>query len=278
VQRIYRVGKLGFLVTVGLVVLATAGVAIGLASTGAGSIAPPPASVGDQMDRSLPAPLRGALFSDQAGVHLSLGGFAGRVVLLVPFLTSCQEECPVTTGALLGIERALVADHLQHEVAIVEVTVDPGRDSPERMAAYAKLTGVSWPLLTAAPGTIAALWHYLGIYAQVVPEGSPPGIDWQTKTPYTYDVDHSDGFALFDPQLHERFIAAGMARNAPLRPVLRRLLDAQGEADRAHPGGGNWTVGQALNAIGWVLGQPVAGPTTSTQTISGGTSTRMHSS
>jgi hypothetical protein len=39
------------------------------------------------------------------------------------------------------------------------------------MAAYATLTGTSWPLLTASPATIAALWHYFSIYYQVVPEG-----------------------------------------------------------------------------------------------------------
>ncbi|HUE25652.1 MAG TPA: SCO family protein [Solirubrobacteraceae bacterium] len=57
------------------------------------------------------------------------------------------------------MEHSLATDGLAHKVAIIEVTVDPGRDTPERMAAYAKLTGVSWPLLTAAPATIAALWH-----------------------------------------------------------------------------------------------------------------------
>jgi cytochrome oxidase Cu insertion factor (SCO1/SenC/PrrC family) len=158
----------------------------------------------------------------------------------------------------LAIERELSADHLGSKVAIVEVTVDPHRDSPERMAAYAKLTGTSWPLLTAVPATIAALWHYLGIYYQIVSEGSPPGIDWQTGSPYTYDVDHSDGFALFDSQLRERFIAAGMVRGAPMTPALHRLLDSQGEGDLEHPGGGSWTIDQALGAIGWVLGQSVA--------------------
>ena len=112
----------------------------------------------------------------------------------------------MTTGALLALERQLAAQHLTSKAAIVEVTVDPGRDTPQRMAAYAKLTGVTWPLLTASPTTLAALWHFFGIYYQVVPEGSPPGIDWQTGQPYTYDVNHSDGFALLDPPTTPTFI------------------------------------------------------------------------
>ena len=84
------------------------------------------------------------------------------------------------------------SQHLESTAAIVGVTVDPGRHTPQRMAAYAKLTGVESPLLTAPPATLTALWHRFGIYAQVVSERSPPGIDWESDRPYTYDVDHSD--------------------------------------------------------------------------------------
>ncbi len=166
------------------------------------------------MDRAVPASLLDAPFTDQEGRPVTLRQFAGKAIFLVPFLTSCQEECPVTTGALLALERELSAQHLTSKAAIVEVTVDPGRDTPERMAAYAKLTGVTWPLLTASPATLAELWHFFGIYYQVVPEGSPPGIDWQTRKPYTYDVNHSDGFVLLNPALRERFVAAGMVSGA----------------------------------------------------------------
>ncbi len=227
-----------------------------LAASGAAAPGPPPASIGDQLDRPVPAAVANAALTNQQGHNVSLRAFAGRVVFLVPFLTSCQEECPITTGALVTVERSLAADGLTHEVAIVEVTVDPNRDIPERMAAYAKLTGVGWPLLTAAPATIAALWRFFGIYYQSVPEGSPPGIDWESGKPYTYDVDHSDGFILIDPHEHERFVAAGMVRGAHVAAALRRLLDAQGIHNLEHPGGGSWTTNQALEAIGWVLERP----------------------
>ncbi|HEY1653302.1 MAG TPA: SCO family protein [Acidimicrobiales bacterium] len=203
----------------------------------------------------MPESLLDASFTDQAARHVTLRQFAGKAVFLVPFLTSCQEECPVTTGALLVLEREMDAQHLERKAAIVEVTVDPGRDVPERMAAYAKLTGVDWSLLTASRATIAALWRFFGIYYQVVPEGSPAGIDWQSGKPYTYDIDHSDGFVLLDPRLHERFISAGMVRGVRVPKSLRRLLDAQGVDDLRHPGGGSWTVDQALNSIAWVLNQ-----------------------
>lgn len=240
------------------VVFVASGVAliVGLTSIDAGSVGPPPASIGDHMDRAIPAPLLDAHFTDQEGGPVTLRQFAGKAIFLVPFLTSCQEECPVTTGALLALERELSAQHLTSKTAIVEVTVDPDRDTPERMAGYAKLTGVTWPMLTASPATLTKLWHFFGIYYQVVPEGSPAGTDWETGKPYTYDVNHSDGFILIDPRLQERFVAAGMVAGAIVPKPLRRLLDAQGVYDSMHPGGGSWTVDQAFNAIEWVLEQP----------------------
>ncbi len=195
---------------------------------------------------------------DQHGRAVTLDQFKGKAVFLVPFLTSCQEECPITTGALLLMQQALVANHLSGKATIVEVTVDPGRDSPERMTAFARLTGSTWPLLTGTGTSLASLWRYFGIYYQKVPEGSPPGINWQTNQPYTYDVDHSDGFVLLDARLHERFIAGGMTEIKSIPVDLRKLLDSQGEADLQNPGGGTWTVSDALNAIGWLLGRTVA--------------------
>ncbi len=192
------------------------------------------------------------------GHQVTLEQFRGRTVLLVPFLTSCQEECPITTGALLVVQRSLAAEDLSRKVAIVEVTVDPGRDTPARMAAFARQTGSTWPLLTGSSATIASLWHHFGIYYQEVPEGSPPGIDWETNRPYTYDVDHSDGFVLLDSHLDERFIAGGMTSIGRIPANLEKLLDSQGKADLQNPGGGSWTVTDALNAAGWVVGQPIA--------------------
>ena len=97
--------KLALLVA-GVFVASGAVLSIGLSSIDAGSVGSPPASIGDQMDRAVPASLLDAPFTDQEGRPVTLRQFAGKAIFLVPFLTSCQEECPVTTGALLALERA----------------------------------------------------------------------------------------------------------------------------------------------------------------------------
>jgi protein SCO1/2 len=240
----------------GLLVL---GLAVWFVTGAAGSASPKPPSlsIGDTLNQPVPPAIARLPLENQKGQTVTLEQLRGRAVLLVPFLTSCQEECPITTGALLVAQRSISADDLSRKVAIVEVTVDPGRDTPSRLAAFAQLTGSTWPLLTGSSATLASLWHHFGIYYQKVAEGSPPGIDWETNRPYTYDVDHSDGFVLLDTHLHERFIAGGMASIGRIPENLQKLLDSQGRADLRNPGGGTWTVTDALNAIGWVLGKGI---------------------
>lgn len=225
----------------------------GVGGGGADVPGPPSPSIGNAMNRSVPKAIASLPLENQQGQPVTLNQFKGRVVLLAPFLTSCQEECPITTAALLAVHRTIVSERLSKKVAILEITVDPGRDTPQRMTAYARLTESNWPLLTGSPATLATLWHYFGIYYQKVPEGSPPGIDWETHLPYTYDVDHSDGFVLLGADLHERFIAGGMTSIGKIPENLQRLLDTQGKANLRNPGGGTWTVNDAVNAISWVL-------------------------
>ena len=85
---------------------------------------------------------------DKQGRTVSLASFHGRVVVLAPTLTLCSEVCPITSGAFIRMEAAVRKAGLGSRVAFVEVTVDPERDTPSRLRAYERLTGVDWTLLT----------------------------------------------------------------------------------------------------------------------------------
>ena len=194
----------------------------------AGTPGPPPASIGNVLGDPVTSSVASLPLQNQDGQDVTLDQFKGRVVLLAPFLTSCQEECPITTAALLDVQRTLDKDGLSNKVTILEATVDPGRDTPSRMKAYAQLTGSTWPLLTGSPATLASLWRYFGIYYQRVAEGSPPGLDWQTNQPYTYDVNHSDGFILLNTDLEQRFVTGRHDQNrADPRPTCRSFSTAK---------------------------------------------------
>ncbi|MGH9205549.1 MAG: SCO family protein, partial [Acidimicrobiales bacterium] len=239
--------------------IATASVlALLLAACGASASAtappPPSPSFGIVQDRPVPAvPL-----TNQSNQPVSLASFQGKVVVMAPFLSLCQEECPLITGTFISMQRAVKAAGLANKVAFVEVSVDPGRDTPDRLAAYSQQFGADWPMLTGSAGALAQLWKFFGVYVQIVPEGQPPQTDWYTHAPLTYDVAHTDGFILLGPDGNERFITVAAPNvHGQLSPGLKNLLGSSGIQGLNHPDNPNWTVSDALNAVGWLVGRNI---------------------
>lgn len=225
----------------------------GCASASAASPATPPASQGIVQNRAVPS----IPMVNQNGAPTTLASFRGKTVVLAPMLTLCQEVCPLTTQNLLLMQQAINKAGLAKQVAIIEYSVDPGRDTPARLAAYAKLTGATWTLLTGNQANVAAMNSFFYVEAQQVPEGSPPQLDWWTHQPLTYDVNHSDGFFIIDSSGHERFATAATpdVTSHKLPAALNAMLDTQGEQNLNDPSinGQTWTVSQALSDLGWVI-------------------------
>jgi len=199
---------------------------------------------------------------DEQGRAVSLAALRGKVVVLAPFLSLCQDECPLVTGAFIALQRDLRAAGLGNRVVFVEATVDPGRDSVARLAAYQKEFGADWDLWTGTPSDVAAFWKPFGVEYQIVPEEQPPKTDWYTGTPLTYDIEHTDGYILIDPRGRERFVDATAPNlEGELNPKLTSLLDDGGVHDLQHPQAPNWTTADALASISWLLGTdlPVSG-------------------
>ena len=246
----------GALVAVALAVTACAG--------GPGVPGPPSAYLGTVLDSPVPASVAGLPLTTDAGQVTSLAAWHGQVVVLTDFLTLCQETCPLTTGNLLMMDRAVMAAGLGRRVHFVELTVDPGRDTPSRLRAYRTLIGApaNWSLLTGRPAVIGQIWRYFRVSYQRVAEDSPPGTDWLTGRALSYDVAHQDALVYLDARGRERFVVEGNpnARAASVVPALRRFLSVQGRADLSHPDASTWTAAEALSPIAWLTGQPIGRP------------------
>jgi protein SCO1 len=230
-----------------------------LAACGSSPPPAPPANQGLVINR--PTPQHVPLVN-QSGQAVSLAGLRGKIVVLAPFLTLCQDECPLVLAAFIGLARDVEAAGLGHKVVFVEITVDPQRDTVARLAAYQREFGTDWDLWTGTPAHLAALWKQFGVSYLRVPEASPPKLDWLTHTPLTYDVEHTDGYFLLDAAGRERFVDA----NAPnlhgqLSKKLTSLLNAGGVVGLHNPQATDWTVPQALESISWLVGTtiPVSG-------------------
>jgi protein SCO1 len=234
--------------------LVGAGAVVALSRSSSSSAPSSSAKLGTVIDQRVPAGLLRLPLTNQHGQTVDLASWPGKSVLLVPFLTLCSDICPLTTGNLRQVEQSLRRDHAASHVQIVEITVDPKRDIPARLAAYAKLTGVHFQLVTERPRELAALAKFFGFSYEKVPEDNPPSIDWWTGKPLTYDINHSDNYFVIDPSGSERVVQdAAPDFHGHLNPKLYRFLSGLGHYHIEHPAQPDWTPKDALAALGYVL-------------------------
>ena len=244
--------------------LAASALAVTACASGPGAPGAPSAYLGTVVDTPVPASVADLPLTTDTGQVTSLAAWRGQVVVLADFLTLCQETCPLTTGNLLMMDRAVTAGGLGPRVHFVELTVDPSRDTPFRLRAYRKLVGApaNLSLLTGSPAVIGQIWRYFRVWYQRIAEDRPPGTDWLTGRTLSYDVDHEDTLVYLDARGRERFVVVGNpnAKAAPIAPALRRFLSVQGRAGLSHPDASTWTAAEALSPIAWLTGKTIRLP------------------
>jgi protein SCO1 len=201
--------------------------------------------------------------TDAQGKPTSLAAYRGTVVVLGDSLTLCQEVCPLLGANFVQMARATARAGTAQEVQFVELTVDPGRDSPARLRAYRELfdpAPANWATLTGPASSIKAIWHFFGIAYSRVPEGSPAAVDWWTGKKLTYDVQHSDVVLFLDARQRERFIidaTPNTSGQSPPKPLTSFLSD-EGHKNLTHPEpGASWTVADGLRVVSWLTGKTV---------------------
>jgi protein SCO1 len=236
----------------------------GLAACGGSSIKPPPPSLGSVVDFPVPADIENIPLTEANGTTTTLAAFKGKSVMIADFLSLCTDICPMISANTAAMARAINADGDGGKVALLEISVDPQRDTPARLRAYQKLYGgplADWTLLRATPANTAKLWKYFGVEYQRTKEYKPASIDWLTHKPLTYDVSHSDDLIFLNSQGHQRFIVnADPDVQGKLPPnQLVRFLDPSGLKSLYHPDPvGDWTVSQGLQVMSWLTNHRLA--------------------
>lgn len=93
---------------------------------------------------------RGFQLSDHNGRPRSLSDFKGKVVLLFFGYTSCPGPCPTALAEMAQVVKELGPDG--ERVQGLFVTVDPERDTPQRLATYLRSFDPSFLGLTGSKG------------------------------------------------------------------------------------------------------------------------------
>ncbi|MFY0736042.1 SCO family protein [Aurantimonas sp. NFXS3] len=86
-----------------------------------------------------------------------------RIVVVSFIYTSCLDLCPLTTARLAEVQRRLV-ERGRTEVSFVSLSVDPERDTPERLKGFAEAfdIGPGWTFVTGTPENMKVINHALG--------------------------------------------------------------------------------------------------------------------
>ena len=122
--------------------------------------------------------------TDQHGTQLTVGAFRGQAVIVSMFYSSCTTVCPMLIGQLKRIDAALPPE-ARARTRVLLVSLDPQRDTPERLAQLAKLYGVDdrWYFARASSAGVQEIAALLGVTYRRTTSG---------------DIDHSAVIALLD--------------------------------------------------------------------------------
>lgn len=126
-------------------------------------------------------------WKDRTGRTRSLDELAGRVQVVAMLYTHCSVSCPRLLATMKRLEAMTGDAGLADRVGFTVVSLDPARDTPERLATFAesvRLDPERWTLLTGGEGDVRALSVLLGVKYRGNPDGS---------------IDHSNVVTVLDP-------------------------------------------------------------------------------
>lgn len=154
---------------------------------------------------------------NEQGLPVRLSDFTGQVTALYFGYTNCPDECPTTLAMLERVRTSLGDDGAQFRAELI--TVDPVRDTPQRLAAFVHLFDPAFGGLT---GSQPALRQVYQAFSVVV------NVDNPDQNPDAYRVGHTSLTYLLDQQGRLRLAYAPTATAADIAADVRLLLHGQG--------------------------------------------------
>jgi protein SCO1/2 len=114
-----------------------------------------------------------ASFLDQHERRVRLDVARGHPVIITMMYASCSDTCPLLIADIRRIEAALPAP-IREDVHVVLVSLDPRRDTPERLRALADLHRLDdrrWHVLAGSDDAVRDVAAVLGVRYRQLPSG-----------------------------------------------------------------------------------------------------------
>jgi protein SCO1/2 len=149
---------------------------------------------GSEISPAVPAPEIQLARADSS--VFDLAGFKSKLVLVFFGYTSCPDVCPTTLANMKRIKAGL--GEKSTDLVFVFITVDPQRDTPEKVQQYVSGFDPSFIGLSGNEMDLQPIWQAYGVYRQIQDTGSALG----------YLVDHSSRTYLIDQDSNLRLTYA----------------------------------------------------------------------
>lgn len=159
------------------------------------------------------APVTAAFtLTDQDGKTVTEADFRGKAMLVFFGFTNCPDVCPLTLQKIADTLELQPA--LADKITPVFISVDPERDTPEKMKTYAAYFSPTIRALSGTPDQIAAVLKAFKAYAKKVelPESALGYTMDHSSLLYLYGPDGAFVTA-WDPSIETEKLAAALQQN-----------------------------------------------------------------
>ncbi len=158
---------------------------------------------------------KGFELTDHTGQKRTLADYRGKAVVVFFGFTHCPDVCPTTLAELAAVKKELGADG--DKLQVLFITVDPERDTQQALADFVPAFDPSFVGLYGTPEQTAKLQQDYKLFVQKV----------KNKTGDSYNVDHTAGSYVYDPQGRIRlFMRSGQGPQAVLNDLKLILAGA----------------------------------------------------
>jgi protein SCO1/2 len=138
-----------------------------------------------------PVPATDILGTRAGNTPFQLSKINEKVKMVFFGYTSCPDVCPTTLSTMSGVYKKL-SPEVQKQVAMIFVSVDPDRDTPEKMATFVQAFDPGIYGVHVTPEHLAELKKGYHVYAEKHLEVGKP------LDPLYYFIDHTSAVFLID--------------------------------------------------------------------------------
>ena len=155
--------------------------------------------------------------TNQRGERTRLSDLAGGAVMMFFGYTFCPDVCPATLARMREVKAALPAQDAARFTGVL-VSVDPARDTPQRLGQYVEFFDSGFLGLTGSDDEIEDIARRYGAQL-MIPEG---------QSQDSYLVNHSSIGYLIDPAGHVRALYYGDEPIEAIAANVREVLEELG--------------------------------------------------